>query len=291
MGGQVVILDHFDAGEVLATIEAERVTWGFLVPYMLDRLIDRAEDARARDLSSLRTIISGASALPTRTKELLFGVFPHAGLHEFYGATEAGVITNLRPADQLRKTRCVGRPVFDTEIEIRDEDGRRLDGGETGDIWMRGPTVFAGYYNAPDKTAAVFRDDWCTLGDVGRMDDEGYVYILDRRKDLIKSGGVNIFPMEIEEVLKAEPAVDDVAVIGVPDDRWGEAVHAVVVLRPGRTADAAALTAVCRNRLAGYKVPKSFEFRDLLPRNANGKVLKRTLRQEFIDSRHLQPAV
>jgi len=283
MGGQIVILDHFDIDLVVSTIERERATWGFLVPYMLDRLIDRAEVARRHNLSSFRMIVSGASALPTRTKEQILGVFPGVDLHEFYGATEAGVIANLRPIDQMRKTRCVGRPVFDTEIEIRDDSGARVAAGETGDIWLRGPTVFSGYYNAPEKTQAVFSGDWCTLGDAGRMDEEGFVYILDRRKDLIKSGGVNVFPVEIEEVLRAETSVEDVAVIGVPDSVWGEAVHAVVVRRAGQSVDANALAGVCRNKLAGYKVPKSFEFRSALPRNANGKVLKRVLREEFVE--------
>lgn len=283
MGGEVVIMDHFDADRVLETITRERVSWGFLVPFMLDRLIDRAETAKRLDLTSFRMIISGASALPTRTKQRILEVFPGVDLHEFYGATEAGVITNLRPRDQMRKTRCVGRPVFDTEIEIRDERGARVAPGEVGDIWMRGPTVFAGYFNAPEKTAAVFDGDWCTIGDAGTMDQEGFVYILDRRKDMIKSGGVNVFPLEIEEVLRAEAAVEDVAVIGVPDSTWGEAVHAVVVQRAGQSVDGGALASICRDKLAGYKVPKSFEFRSALPRNANGKVLKRVLRDEFVE--------
>lgn len=282
MGGTVVILDHFDPVLVAETVARHRVTWGFLVPYMLDRLIAEAETIRAYDLSSLRMIISGASSLPTRTKDGIMALLPQVGLHEFYGATEAGVITNLRPADQARKIRCVGRPVFDTEIEIRGESGRALAAGEIGDIWMRGPTVFSGYHQAPEKNAEVFRGEWCTLGDVGRMDEEGYVYILDRRKDMIKSGGVNVFPIEIEEVLRAQPGVADVAVIGVPDPVWGEAVHAVVVAGEGFSPEASALTAACRRSLAGYKVPKSFEFRTVLPRNANGKVLKRTLREEFV---------
>ena len=282
MGGTVVILDHFDPLLVAQTIERHRVTWGFLVPYMLDRLIAETDKVRAHDLSSLRMIISGASSLPTRTKDGILALLPAVGLHEFYGATEAGVITNLRPEDQARKIRCVGRPVFDTEIEIRDDAGRALVANEIGDIWMRGPTVFSGYHQAPEKNAEVFQGEWCTLGDVGRMDEEGYVYILDRRKDMIKSGGVNVFPIEIEEVLRAQSGVADVAVIGVPDAVWGEAVHAVVVAGEGASLDASVLTAACRKTLAGYKVPKSFEFRTILPRNANGKVLKRTLRQEFV---------
>lgn len=283
MGGTVVILEHFSASDVLAAIERHRVTWGFLVPYMLDRLVHAGAELKQHDLSSLRMIVSGASPLPTVTKEAVLDLLPGIGLHEFYGATEAGVITNLRPEDQRRKTRCVGRPVFDTEIEIRDEAGRPLPPGETGDIWMRGPTVFSGYFDAPDKTAAAFDGEWCTIGDVGRLDDEGYLYILDRRKDLIKSGGVNVFPIEIEEVLLAVPGIADVAAIGVPDPTWGEAVHAVVVANGDRPLADADVVAACRARLAGYKVPKSIEFRSALPRNANGKVLKRTLRQDFVD--------
>ncbi len=290
-GGEVVIHDHFDPRAVIAAVENERVTWGFLVPYMLDRLIECGDEASQRDVSSLRTIISGASALPSLTKEGIVRVFPAAGLHEFYGATEAGVITNLRPRDQLRKVRCVGQPVFDTEIEIRDEEGKRIPVGEVGDIWMRGPTIFSGYYNAPEKTQAVFQGDWCTLGDVGRMDEERYLYILDRRKDMIKSGGVNVYPMEIEEVLRSAEGVGDVSVIGVPDAKWGEAVHAVVVMQDGCSPDPAMLETICRQKLAGYKIPKTFEFREGLPRNANGKVLKRALREQFAKNGSAIPAV
>jgi long-chain acyl-CoA synthetase len=257
-----------------------------MVPYMFERLLALGpEEIGRHDLGTLHTLISGASSLSTRTKEGLLGAFPHAGLHEFYGATEAGVIANLRPADQQRKRRCVGRPVFDTEVRVLDGAGRHPQGGEIGEIWLRGPTVFSGYYNAPEKTREVFRGDWCTLGDVGRIDEEGYLYIVDRNKDVIKSGGVNVYPVEIEEVLLAQPSVQEAAVIGVPDDTWGEAVHAVIVPRAEREWDEAALLAACREKLAGYKVPKSVELRAELPRNANGKVLKRALREQYVKDR------
>jgi len=283
MGGSVAIMEQFDAHAALRAIEQHRVTWGFMVPFMLERILALSPQARrAYDLGSLRMLISGASNLSTRTKEGILEAFPGVALHEFYGATEAGVITNLRPEDQKRKTRCVGRPVFDTEIEIRGEDGRALAQGEIGDIWLCGPTIFSGYYNAPVKTAEVFRGDWCTIGDVGRVDEEGYLYLVDRRKDLIKSGGVNIYPVEIEEVLLTDASVGEVAVIGVPHAVWGEAVHAVLVPRPDCVIDEAALLERCRSRLAGYKVPKSVEIREVLPRNANGKILKRMLRDECV---------
>ena len=248
---------------------------------MYERILALGADTLAKhDWTSLRMMISGGSALTTQTKEGVLVTFPACGLHEFYGATEAGVITNLRPHDQARKRRCVGRPVFDTEVAIRDEAGQDVPVGEIGEIWLRGPTIFSGYFNAPEKNQAVFSGDWCTLGDVGRIDDEGYVYIVDRSKDVIKSGGVNVYPVEIEEVLLEQAGVMEVAVVGIADPTWGEAVHAVVVAAPQVRLDPEFLLSRCREHLAGYKVPKTVEFRTELPRNANGKVLKRVLRDE-----------
>jgi long-chain acyl-CoA synthetase len=282
LGGQVVILEHFDPQLALKQIEEHKVTWMFAVPYMYERILSLGESiVREYDTSSMRMMISGGSALATPTKEGVLSTFPLCGLHEFYGATEAGVITNLRPPDQIRKRRCVGRPVLDTEIEIRDDSRRKLPIGEIGEIWLRGPTIFSGYYNAPDKNIAVFDGDWCTIGDVGRLDEEGYLYIVDRSKDVIKSGGVNVYPVEIEEVLLSQPGVLEVAVVGIADAKWGEAVHAVVVPQPHTTVDTEALLGTCRQRLAGYKVPKSIDIISELPRNANGKVLKRTLREKY----------
>jgi acyl-CoA synthetase (AMP-forming)/AMP-acid ligase II len=202
-------------------------------------------------------------------------------LFEFYGATEAGTITALRPEDQRRKTRCVGKPVLGAEVKVVGTDGDPVARGEVGEIFLKTPSIFEGYFNAPEKTAAAFRGGWCTLGDLGRLDDEGYLYIVDRLKDVIKSGGVNIYPSEIEEVILTHPDVLEAAVIGVPDERWGEAVHAIVVVRAGRQFDALELIGYCRGRLADYKVPKSAEAREELPHSPAGKILKRTLRDAF----------
>ena len=283
LGGEVVILEHFDALEALQQIQTHHVTWMFAVPFMYERILALGQETlAAHDWTSLRMMISGGSALTTQTKEGVLATFVACGLHEFYGATEAGVITNLRPQDQARKRRCVGRPVFDTEVAIRDEAGQDVPVGEIGEIWLRGPTIFSGYFNAPEKNRAVFAGDWCTLGDVGRIDDEGYVYIVDRSKDVIKSGGVNVYPVEIEEVLLEQAGVMEVAVVGISDSTWGEAVHAVVVPAPRVQLDPEVLLTRCRERLAGYKVPKTVEFRTELPRNANGKVLKRVLRDACV---------
>lgn len=279
MGGEVVLLDAFDAAAAVTAIEGHNVSWSFMVPFMLERLLETSIDATAAP--GLRMLISGASPLSTRTKERVMATFPHVALHEFYGATEAGVVTNLRPEDQSRKQRCVGQPVAEIEIEIRNEAGQGiLPTGQVGDIWMRGPTLFAGYFQAPAKTAEVSDGQWCTLGDIGYIDSEGFLFLVDRRKDVIKSGGVNIYPLEIEEVILREPAVRECAVAGLADERWGEATCAFLVLRPG--TDEAAVTQrvqeLCRSLLADYKRPKLVRCIGELPRNANGKVLKRELR-------------
>lgn len=280
LAGTVTVLPKFDPLEAVNAMRDHAITWSFMVPYMYNAILALPEeDRRPSDIPQLRVFISAASPLPTTVKDGLLQAFPHVGLHEFYGATEAGVVTNLRPRDQRRKTRCVGRPILDMEIRVLDEAGHDVPAGEVGHLFMKGPTLFDGYYSSPEKTAAAFKDGWCTLGDLAREDEEGYLYIVDRAKDVIKSGGVNIFPAEIEEVLTLHPQVFDAAVVGVPDVTWGEAVHAIVV--PKGPADQADLIAYCRQHLAGYKIPKSIEFRAELPRNPGGKVLKRVLRDEF----------
>ena len=282
LGGSSVVLPRFDPAQALARMQEYGATWTLMVPYMYNALVALAQE-QARELmpTKMRTFISAASALPTAVKNALLERYPAVGLHEFYGATEAGVVTSLRPEEQRLKTRCVGRPVHDTEVRVLREDGSPAPAGEVGLLYLRGPTMFDGYFRSPEKTAQAFRDGWCTLGDLGRMDQEGYVYIVDRAKDVIKSGGVNIYPAEIEEVLALHPAVSEVAVIGVPHLRWQEAVHAVVTARAGHAPTADELGAYCRAELADYKVPKSFEFRDELPRSPAGKVLKRELREPW----------
>jgi acyl-CoA synthetase (AMP-forming)/AMP-acid ligase II len=282
LGGQVVIMPAFNAADALTLIERERVTWAFMVPAMYNAIFNhlRAQPSDV-DLSSLRRLLSGASPLPTPVKQEILRAFPNAGLFEFYGATEVGTATTLRPEDQWRKTRCVGRPVFGAEVKIVDAEGSPVAAGTVGEIYVKTPSIFDGYRGAPEKTAAAFRDGWCTLGDLGRMDEEGYLYIVDRLKDVIKSGGVNIYPSEIEEVLLTHPDVAEAAVIGIPHPHWGEAAHAVVVTRSGTPLPLGTVAAHCQERLAGYKVPKSVETRDALPHNPAGKILKRTLREDY----------
>ena len=282
LGGRAVMMRTFDPSEAIRLVAQENVTWAFLIPYMYSMICNWA-DEHASDLSlpNLRILLSGASPLPTPVKNRILQTFPNAGLFEFYGATEAGTITTLRPEDQNRKIRSVGKPVLGAEIKITDPDHRTLPVGNVGEIWLRTPSLFSGYYKSPDKTEAAFRGDWCTLGDLGRLDDEGYLYIVDRIKDVIKSGGVNIYPSEIEEVALQHPNILEVAVIGIPHERWGEAVHLIAVVRPDKTLQIDELLIFCRTNLADYKVPKSAEFCEQLPRSSAGKILKRTLREPF----------
>ena len=283
MGGQVVLLDSFDAKAALQAIAKYGVTWAFMVPFMLERVLEEKRNLLDDlDFSSLKMLISGASPLSTRTKEAICEEFLGSGLHEFYGATEAGVVTNLKPKDQSRKIRCVGQPVAELEIQIRDEEGNVKKPNEIGDIWLRGPTLFEGYFNDPIKTAEVKQNDWCNLGDIGRVDEEGFLYLIDRRKDVIKSGGVNIYPIEIEEVILRDTAVKECAVVGMSDQRWGESTQAFIVTDESIETIGIRLNSLCQQYLADYKRPKKIHRIDSLPRNANGKVLKRVLREAVI---------
>ncbi len=209
--------------------------------------------------------------------------------YQAYGMTEltAGS-TNLSAEDHRRALAddpdlllSAGRPLMGTEIRIVDESDRPLAAGEAGEIIMRGPQMMRGYWNLPEATTEALRDGWMHTGDIGRIDADGYLYVLDRLKDMIVSGGENVYPREVEDVLFGHPAVADVAVIGVPDERWGETVKAIVVLRDGASADEGALIDYCRDRLGGFQRPRSVEFRDALPHAANGKLLKRVLREPY----------
>ncbi|MEZ5530895.1 MAG: AMP-binding protein [Steroidobacteraceae bacterium] len=280
-GGTVEIMPKFDAGQVVHKLASEPFTGVFMVPthYSSIFALEAAFLARHRGgARALRAIMSNASALPQVLKERIVDYWGPGLLHETYGSTEAGIVTNLRPRFQLDKPRCVGPPFALNEIRLLDDAGREVADGEVGELFSRSPYLFSGYFDRPEDTAAVMRDGWVSAGDLARRDDDGHYYIVDRRKDMIVSGGINVYPREVEEVLQAHPAVREAAVIGVPDEHWGERLRAYIVHRRERHASAADLEAHCRERLAGYKVPK--EFRDIaeLPRNAGGKVLKKQLR-------------
>ncbi|HKC18533.1 MAG TPA: AMP-binding protein, partial [Candidatus Dormibacteraeota bacterium] len=278
LGATVIIERRFDAEKSLDLIERHRVTTTFMAPTLLHRLVD-AQERKPRDTSSLRALILGAAPCPYPLKiraEKAFGQV----VWEFYGATETGINTVLRPEDQLRKPGSCGTAVPGQEIRLVRDDGREAGIDEPGELMVRNSWQ-AEYFHRPDATAQSLRDGFFSVGDIAYRDAEGFYYICDRRIDMIISGGANIYPAEVEAALSGHPAVMDVAVIGVPDDEFGESVKAIVQPRAGMSVAADELIAFCDERLAGYKKPRSVDFVAELPRDAAGKLLKRKLREGY----------
>ncbi len=282
VGATVVVMPRFDAEECLRLIATERVTTTSMVPAHFIRILELPDAVRARyDLSSLRKVLHAAAPCPPDVKRRIMNVFPTDSVWEFYGATE-GPGTIIPPAEWLRKPGSVGRPWPGVTVKIRDDEGRELGPDQIGTIWLSplGGRAFS-YHNAPEKTAAAFSDGYFTVGDMGYLDADGYLFIADRRTDMVITGGVNVYPAEIEAALVSHADVVDAAVFGIPDDRWGESLLAVVEARRGATPSADALVAWCKERLADYKAPRRIEFTPELPRDPNGKVLKRQLREPY----------
>jgi long-chain acyl-CoA synthetase len=279
-GGYAEIMDRFEPEAVIQAMARNGITGFFGVPTHFHALMSLPPAVLEAGRSpTLRTVISNAAALPQPMKEQLVAYFGEGMLHETYGSTEAGIVTNLRPPDQLRKRQCVGQPFPCTEVELRRPDGSVCAPDEVGELFSRSPYLFNGYWHRPEDTAEAWHDGWVTVGDLARRDAEGYLYIVDRKKDMVISGGVNIYPREVEEVILQHAAVADVAVIGIPDEKWGEALKAFIVRRPGADLSAAGLEAFLEPRISRMKQPKVITFIDSIPRNANGKVLKTELRQ------------
>jgi len=278
LGATVVVQPKFQADEALDLIQLHRVSTTFMAPTLLQRLVDAQRD-RPRDVSSLRAIILGAAPCPFELKVRAEEVFGKV-VWEFYGATETGINTVLRPEDQLSRPGSCGTAVPGQEIRLVGPNGEDVPDGEPGEFMVRNSWL-AEYYNRPDATGKSLHDGFFSVGDIAYRDADGYYYICDRRIDMIISGGVNIYPAEVEAVLHAHPAVMDAAVIGVPDAKWGESVKAVVQLRPGAAASEDELVAFCAERLAGYKKPRFVDFVDELPRDAAGKLLKRAIREPY----------
>jgi fatty-acyl-CoA synthase/long-chain acyl-CoA synthetase len=245
------------------------------------------DDVRARfDRSSMRRMIANAAPWSMALKHAYLANFPPDSLWEGYGSTELGVDTVLRPEDQLRKPGSCGLPAPGVEIVLFDDDGREITEPRVpGELYVRSASVFRTYHKAQDKYDEDRRGDYHTVGDVAYRDEEGYIYICDRKKDMIISGGMNIYPAEIEAVLEEHPDVYEAAVFAVPSEEWGESVHAVVVVRPGAELDGPGVVAFARGHLAGYKVPRSVSFIDELPRTGSGKILKRVLREPYWEGR------
>ncbi len=277
-GGRVVVQEGFTGERCLSLIAEHRVTRTQMVPAHFVRLLEA--DWASHDRSSIRLVIHAAAACPVPLKWRILEVFPRGTVWELYGATEA-MGTVISPGEWLLKPGSVGRPFPGLEVRILDEEGRQLPPGEIGTIYVSTfPGASFAYRGDEEKTAAARRDGFVTVGDLGHLDAHGYLYIADRRTDLIITGGVNVYPAEVENALAADPDVADSAVIGLPDERMGQRVHAIVELRRGAAADAGAISARLADRLADFKRPRTYEFVDTLPRQPNGKVLKWQLRRE-----------
>jgi long-chain acyl-CoA synthetase len=280
-GGTHVIMPRFDPDLAIDLIEREEVTHTLLVPTMLAAAAD-AQLARPRNVSSLRYLSHGASPISAETLRRTQRAFPAAELLHVYGTTETTPITTLLPHEErildTPLIRSCGQPAVGVEVQVVDKSQADVPPGAVGEIAVRGPSVMAGYWRKPEATAEVMRGGWYLTGDLGYRDEDSYIYLVDRAKDMIVSGGENIYSTEVEDALATHRAVEEVAVFGVPDPRWGEAVYAVVFARQQVTADV--LAAHCRQRIAGFKVPRRIELRaEPLPKSAAGKILKRDLRE------------
>ena len=280
-----VIQQSFDPEKTLAKITESKVSHALLVPAMIKMMINHP-NASTTDLSSLQCLLYGGSPMPAASLELCLQLWPNVGLVQAYGQTElAPIATMLSAADHRaggNKLISAGKPTSVSDIRIVNETGSDCQTGTSGEVVVRGPHTMIGYLNKPEETASTLQDGWVFTGDAGYFDDDGYLYIVDRVKDMIVTGGENVFTTEVENALISHELVQDVAVIGIPDEEWGEAIHAFIILHENKTVGEDELIAHCRELIAGYKVPKSISFRtEPLPLSGAGKVLKTELRKPF----------
>ena len=286
-GAAVSVLPALEAGKLLQVLARDRPTICALVPTAIQMVLDHA-DAKTADFSSLRLVMYAGSAISSALLQRALREMK-CRLMQFYGATESsGAITLLRPeqhdvGNEARLRSC-GTPLPLIEVRIVDADGKDVAEGGTGEFWVRAPSLFGGYWNQPEATSAVMRDGWYRTGDAGFRDSDGLLYIVDRVKDMIITGGENVYSAEVEQALAKHPMVKQCAVIGLPDEKWGERVTAVIVAAPGTAATADEVIAHCRSLIAGYKVPKEVRFVDALPMTATGKVLKRAVKNQVINA-------
>ncbi len=285
MGQTIVVQYKFDPLDWLRLLETYRCTSTFAAPTPIRMICNLPSDVLDQhDRSSMRVMVANAAPWSFALKQQYVETFPPGSLYEIYGSTELGVNTILRPEDQLRKPGSCGKEAPMVEIRLYDDDGNVVTGTgpeATGELFVRSPSVFADYYKQRDKYDEDHRDGFQTVGDIAYRDDEGFLYICDRKKDMIISGGMNIYPAEIEAALEQHRDVYEVAVFGIPSEEWGESVHAVIVRTPGSDLDESAVTEFARAHLASYKVPRSISWLDELPKTGSGKVLKRELRRPF----------
>lgn len=285
VGGTNVIFPSgkFDPEKVLKIIEKEKVTTSSMVPTMITKILDLPDELKNKyDLTSCSSLGCSSAPLLTKTKEAALQFFSNVRFSEGYGSTETGALTTLRHKDQMRKVRSIGKPNPGIEVKLIDEEGKEVtEPGKVGVLWAKAPSAFIGYYKDQEKTEEAIKGEWSTAGDMAYIDEEGYYYLVDRKHDMIISGGENIYPAEIEEILIKHPKISEVAVIGVPHQEWGEEIKAVVLLKDDGEATEEEIISFCKDRLAGYKRPRSVDFVEDFPRTATGKILKRLIKEPY----------
>ena len=289
VGGRTTFVPVFQPASVLDVIERHQVTMTVMVPTMVAMLLD-APEFQPKRLASLEALVYGAAPMPTALVQRVLELLPDVDLFQGYGMTEnCGLLTCLGPEEHRRagdRLRSAGRPLLGSEVSIQDDAGVMLAAGQTGEVCARAGNYMREYWNRPEETADAFRGGWYHTGDAGYLDDHGYLYLVDRVKDMIVTGGENVYSAEVENAIAGHPDVSQVAVIGIPSEQWGEAVLAIVVAKPGAAPTEEEIKAWARERIAGYKVPKAVEFRqDPLPLSAAMKVLKRDLRAPYWEGR------
>ena len=278
----------FKAEEVLDIIGKEKITFISLIPTHYSLILHAGEEGRKWDVSSIRKILCSSAPVRQKMKMEIMEFFPGVQFYEAYGSTEGGVVTILKPEDQLNKLGSIGCETLGTDlIRLLDANGEEVTVGEVGEIFSCGPMLFSGYYKLPEKTAQSFRGKYFSAGDMGRMDADGYFSIVDRKDNMIITGGEHVYPSEVEELIGNHPAVDDCACIGMPDEKWGEKVAVVVVPKPGASGveiNEQDIKEYCKNNLSTYKCPKVVLFitPEAMPRTATGKILHRKLREKLL---------
>ncbi|AMO23694.1 long-chain fatty acid--CoA ligase [Ramlibacter solisilvae] len=289
------IIPAFNPETVLDTLARDGVTEALLVPTMIQMLVDHPAMKKPRDLGALKTMIYGASPISEAVLDRAMAALPGVAFVQAYGMTELSPLATISPpwthtaeGRKRGKLRSAGRASYCTEVRIVDTLGHEVPRGTVGEVAVRGPNVMQGYWNKPEQTAAALRDGWMHTGDGAYMDEDGFIFIVDRLKDMIISGGENVYSAEVENVIAQHPTVAACAVIGIPSEQWGESVHASVVLKPGAAVTAEALIAHCKALIAGYKCPRSVDFRDALPLSGAGKILKTELRKPYWEGRARQ---
>jgi fatty-acyl-CoA synthase len=278
-------MKSFDPEHLLKTLSEERITFTSLVPTHYIMMLGLPEEVKQRyNCDAVTKLLISSAPARRDTKLAIMDFFKNSQLFEAYGSTEAGLVTLLRPDEQFSKLGSIGREITGSgRIKLLDEKGKEVPEGEVGELFSRTPHAFQGYWKLPEKTAEAFRGPYCSAGDMARRDEEGYYYLVDRKSNMIITGGENVYPSEVENCIGGHPKVKDVAVIGIPHEKWGEAVHAVIILKEGQEATEKEIIEWCRDKIAGYKRPKSVSFirEEEMPRTATGKILHRLLRERF----------